>query len=103
MATIEPPKGIPKARYRQPEMGHLPKCPARGLKCGPSGGGKGVLVHQMIMDVYRDVFRSGGLVNVPERPRMVARCWRTQGNALALDSPLRFAAALVLVLKVSHI
>ena len=56
MASIEPPKGIAKARYRQPALGHLPSCPARGLICGPSGGGKGVLVHQMIMQLYRGVF-----------------------------------------------
>ena len=56
MASVEPPKGIPKARYRQPTLEHLPSCPARGLVCGPSGGGKGVLVHQMIMQFYKGVF-----------------------------------------------
>ena len=56
MASVQPPRGIPKARYRQPALEHLPSCPARGLVCGPSGGGKGVLVHQMIMQFYKGVF-----------------------------------------------
>ena len=56
MASIEPQKGLPKAKFRQPRYSHLPATISRGLIVAGSAGGKTTLVASMILDLYRGCF-----------------------------------------------
>ena len=41
---------------RQSKYEHVPKLPMRAMILSPSGGGKTVLLHNMILDMYRGCF-----------------------------------------------
>ena len=41
---------------KQSKYKMIGKLPTRALLCGPSGSGKGVLLSNMILDIYRDCF-----------------------------------------------
>ena len=54
--TISPIKHI-ESECKQSKYGdHVPKLPMRSMILSPSGGGKTVLLHNMILDIYRGCF-----------------------------------------------
>ena len=55
MVSVVPSKTA-KHNFKQSPYEHLPSLPMRGIIAGPSGGGKGVLTHAMLMDFYRGCF-----------------------------------------------
>ena len=52
---IEPPKVI-EFDVKQSKYEMVGKLPTRAILCGPSGAGKGVLLSNLILDVYRGCF-----------------------------------------------
>ena len=50
------PKSIKEFETKQSKYDQVQKLPVRGILLGPSGSGKGVLLQNMILDIYRDCF-----------------------------------------------
>jgi hypothetical protein len=53
---IEPSKGIKEYTSKQSKYDVVGKLPLRDIILGPSGAGKGILISNMILDIYRDCF-----------------------------------------------
>ena len=53
---IEPSKGVKEYTSKQSKYDVVGKLPLRDILLAPSGGGKGVLISNMILDIYRDCF-----------------------------------------------
>ena len=53
---IEPSKGIKEYTSKQSKYVVVSKLPLRDIILGPSGAGKGILISNMILDIYRDCF-----------------------------------------------
>ena len=52
------PISIKEFETKQSKYDQVQKLPVRGILLGPSGSGKGVLLQNMILDIYRDCFES---------------------------------------------
>ena len=50
------PISIKQFETKQSKYDQVQKLPVRGVLLGPSGAGKGVLLQNMILDIYRDCF-----------------------------------------------
>ena len=50
------PISIKQFETKQSKYDQVQKLPVRGILLGPSGSGKGVLLQNMILDIYRDCF-----------------------------------------------
>ena len=50
------PISIKQFETKQSKYDQVQKLPVRGILLGPSGAGKGVLLQNMILDIYRDCF-----------------------------------------------
>ena len=50
------PISIKEFQTKQSKYEQAQKLPVRGILLAPSGGGKGVLLQNMILDIYRDCF-----------------------------------------------
>ena len=50
------PISIKQVETKQSKYDQVQKLPVRGILLGPSGAGKGVLLQNMILDIYRDCF-----------------------------------------------
>lgn len=50
------PISIKEFQTKQSKYDQVQKLPVRGILLGPSGAGKGVLLQNMILDIYRDCF-----------------------------------------------
>ena len=50
------PISIKQFETKQSKYDQIQKLPVRGILLGPSGAGKGVLLQNMILDIYRDCF-----------------------------------------------
>ena len=50
------PISIKEFETKQSKYDQVQKLPVRGILLGPSGSGKGVLLQNMILDIYRDCF-----------------------------------------------
>ena len=50
------PISIKEFQTKQSKYAQAQKLPVRGILLAPSGGGKGVLLQNMILDIYRDCF-----------------------------------------------
>ena len=50
------PISIKEFEPKQSKYDQAQKLPVRGILLGPSGAGKGVLLQNMILDIYRDCF-----------------------------------------------
>ena len=53
---IEPSKGIKEYTSKQSKYDVVGKLPLRDIILGPSGAGKGILISNMILDIYKDCF-----------------------------------------------
>ena len=53
---IEPSKGIKEYTSKQSKYDVVGKLPLRDIILGPSGAGKGILISNMILDIYRGCF-----------------------------------------------
>ena len=51
---IEPSKGIEEYTSKQSKYDVVGKLPLRDIILGPSGAGKGILISNMILNIYRD-------------------------------------------------
>ena len=52
---IKPIK-VQEFSVKQSKYEMIGKLPTRSILCGPSGAGKGVLLANLVLDVYRDCF-----------------------------------------------
>ena len=50
------PIAVRQSEVKQSKYEQAQKLPVRGISLAPSGGGKGVLLQNMILDIYRDCF-----------------------------------------------
>ena len=50
------PHDVKESVVKQSKYEQAQKLPVRGILLAPSGGGKGVLLQNMILDIYRDCF-----------------------------------------------
>ena len=50
------PIKVPEHTSSQSKYEHVPKLPTRSLILAPSGGGKTVLLQNLVLDVYKDCF-----------------------------------------------
>ena len=50
------PISVKQFETKQTKYDQVQKLPVRGILLGPSGAGKGVLLRNMILDIYRDCF-----------------------------------------------
>ena len=50
------PISVKQYEVKQSKYEQAQKLPVRGILLAPSGGGKGVLLQNMILDIYRDCF-----------------------------------------------
>ena len=50
------PISVKEFQTKQSKYDQVQKLPVRGILLGPSGSGKGVLLQNMILDIYRDCF-----------------------------------------------
>ena len=50
------PIAVRQYEVKQSKYDQVQKLPVRGILLGPSGAGKGVLLQNMILDIYRDCF-----------------------------------------------
>ena len=50
------PIAVKEYNVKQSKYEQAQKLPVRGILLAPSGGGKGVLLQNMILDIYRDCF-----------------------------------------------
>tara|TARA_X000000368_G_C22968672_1_gene684396 strand:- start:79 stop:846 length:768 start_codon:yes stop_codon:yes gene_type:complete len=53
---IKPIKASKKYHVKQSKYDVAGKTPLRTILCGPSGAGKGILLQNMILDIYKDCF-----------------------------------------------
>lgn len=57
MATVAPPKGVPKYECKQSKYEQVPSVPLRMMVVGPSGSGKSVFLTACLLDFYRGCFQ----------------------------------------------
>ena len=53
---IVKPADVKEYDFKQSNYEIAPRLPFSQIIIGPSGGGKGILLQSMILDIYRDVF-----------------------------------------------
>ena len=58
------PISIKEFEVKQSKYEQAQKLPVRGILLGPSGSGKGVLLQNMILDIYRDCFVSNSFIDI---------------------------------------